>query len=675
MLRINTFQNSFSPWIAAFTLAFLQGVSLGQIASKPTPNADVLWIDDFEWPVQNQVKGRRNCFQKSPSSASFLRTREIDGTLSDRGYSLCLTGEKRADGWCGFWLHLFDDKNGREWLDATSFDYLSIWIKGKTGNESVAIKVADQYWYEKDDSSLVARTEKVLSGGISTEWQEIRIPVAKMRRLNPKRLASIIFEFERLGKQTLYIDDISLRTETGLSVQLPRKKYGVGRSEKLPPKSLWVWQTEALINDTSKRKELFEFCQQQDIRSLWLQILYEVDRFGRNGPEAQIRFAKQFRRLNAEANASGISVHALDGYPEYALDEQQFIPLTLVQSLIDFNQESAPSERFKGVHFDNEPHLLVGWHSPKHRKQILAEFLSLNAKCQKLVREKSNMEFGIDIPFWWEEIDPLTKIPCGQVYFNGTTKPASFHCIDMLDNVGVMNYRDTADGTDGMIRHGRDLLSYAEKKRACDIYMGVETFAYPPLRIEFLFGMPAKDFYAAMDGSARLLGRLSRIQNYRIRVFNDGSRIHVGLEHPEDATKFDRKTFDAGLAFIADQLNVSPASEKDVAWESFASALGSSGEYKDVAYTRIKLGSSIAKVFPDYSGSRSFHGLVATALMSPKITFAEESIEAFELQTGLASEYFANFEAYSGIAVHCYDTFRRMKSEASHSKEVAVDLK
>ena len=87
----------------------------------------------------------------------------------------------------------------------------------------------------------------------------------------------------------------------------------------------------------------------------------------------------------------------------------------------------------------------------------------MNAKCQKLVSDKGNMEFGIDIPFWWEEVDPLTNVPCGQVYFNGTTKPASFHCIDMLDNVGVMNYRDTADGADGMIRHGRDLLSYAEK--------------------------------------------------------------------------------------------------------------------------------------------------------------------------------------------------------------------
>ena len=675
MLRINVFQNSSSSWIAAFTLAFLQGVSLGQTATKPISHADICWIDDFESPVQNQVHGYRNCFQKSPSFASFYRTREIGGTVSDRGYSLCLTGEKREQGWCGFWLHLFDHKTGRDWLDASSFDYLSIWIKGKTGNESVAIKVADQYWFGKDDSSLVGRSAKALSGGISTQWKEIRIPVAKMRHLDSNRLASIIFEFEELGKQTIYIDDITFRTEGGLNVKLPQKRRDLGRSEVLPSKSLWVWQTEALINDASKRKELFEFCKQKDIRSLWLQVLYEVDRFGKNGPAAKIRFAKQFRRMNAEANASGISIHALDGYPEYALNEQQFVPLTLVESLIDFNRRSAPSERFRGVHFDNEPHLLVGWHSPKHRRQILKEFLSLNAKCQKLVSDKGNMEFGIDIPFWWEEVDPLTNVPCGQVYFNGTTKPASFHCIDMLDNVGVMNYRDTADGADGMIRHGRDLLSYAEKGRTCDIHMGVETFAYPPLSIEFLFGVPAKEFYAAMDGSARLLGRMSRIQNYRIRVFNDGTRIHVGLEHSEDASKFDRKTFDAALKFIADQLNLSPADENDVEWNSFATALGNSGEYKDVVYTRLTPGSDVGEVVAGHDHKCSLHGLRATAIMSPKITFADESIEAFERQIGLASECFANFEQYSGIAVHCYETYRRMKSESSHSGEFTVDRK
>ena len=33
------------------------------------------------------------------------------------------------------------------------------------------------------------------------------------------------------------------------------------------------------------------------------------------------------------------------------------------------------------------------------------------------------------------------------------------------------------------------------------------------------------------------------------------------------ASKFDRKTFDSAFKFIADQLNLSPADENDVAWK------------------------------------------------------------------------------------------------------------
>ena len=132
-----------------------------------------------------------------------------------------------------------------------------------------------------------------------------------------------------------------------------------------------------------------------------------------------------------------------------------------------------------------------------------------------------------------------------------------------------------------------------------------------------------------------------------------------------------RKTFDSAFKFIADQLNLSPADENDVAWKSFATALGSSGEYRDIADTRLTPGSVVA----GHDQKSSLHGLRTPALMSPKITFANESIEAFEREIGLASECFANFEQYSGIAVHCYETYRRMKSESSHSGEFTVDRK
>ena len=619
------------------------------VSAKRTGKGQVLLVDNFESPLQNQVGGYRNPFQKHPSSATFYRTRDRDGEPNDRGYSLCVKGDRRKKGWCGSWVHLFDhEANATNWFDARPYDYLSIWIRGETGTEEISIKVADKFWYTLEDSWVVARTSRCLPRGITKQWQEIRIPIAKMRRLNPEKLATIVIEFERPGEQTIYLDDISFRTESGLSVELPQKKYKQIANSNHPPQSLWVWQTEELITNTAQRRELFDFCNRRNIRSIWLQMLYKVEEVD-GVKKAKIKFPKQFRRLNAEASAFGIEVHALDGYPEYALKELQFVPITLTKTICEFNKSANGNERFNGVHFDNEPHLLVGWHSPKHRRQILKEFLALNQKCQQLITESGHMQYGIDIPFWWEETDPLTRRPCGEVTFNGATKPASFHCIDMLDNVGVMNYRDMADGADGMIIHGHALLEYANQNGNCDMFMGVETFAYPFQTVEFLYGLPREKFYEALDGSAKKLGRLSRIHNYRIRVFDDGKSIHIGLEHPEDPAKFNRQTFDLGLDFIAQQLNLRPLADGKVDWKRFSQALARSGEYKDVQYQ------------PFVASDKRYHGLHATAFMSPKITFADQTLAEFNLQTKLATEYFAKFKKFSGIAIHCYDTFKEMK--------------
>lgn len=617
-------------------------------SEESTATEEVLLIDNFESPIRNQVGGDRNSFQKDPSGASFARVQEIQGQANDRGYALRLTGEKKSTGWCGAWVHLFDhEDNVENWLDASEFDYLSIWIKGETGSEEIAIKVADKFWYELEDSWVVGRTSNLLPHGITTEWQELRIPVAKMRRIKPENLATVVFEFEKQGKQTIYIDDISFRTESGLAEKLPQKKYQRTSISELPSKSLWVWRTDELISNSMNRQRLFEFCNAHDIQSIWLQMLYKVETS--NGMrKASIRFPQKFRRLNSEANAFGIEVHVLDGYPEYALHEWQSIPKTLVEAVCRFNRQANGNERFAGIHFDNEPHLLVGWHSPKHRQQILREFLELNLKCQQQVTEAGQLQFGIDIPFWWEEKDPLTGKPCGEVTFRGTTKPASFHCIDWLDNVGVMNYRNSADGADGMIVHGHDLLAYAEKQGRCEIFMGVETFAYPFQTVEFLFGLPREKFYKALDGPASKLGRLSRVRNYRIRVFDDGSHIHVGLEHPEDPHKLNRPDFDLAKKFIADQLAVQSLEQGAVDWRRFADALKQSGEYKDVKYA------------PFHAGRVSYHGLHVTAFMSPKITFAGQSLPEFNRQTRLATDYFIQFHQFRGIAVHCYDTFREL---------------
>ena len=631
------------------------------VKTGSAPEDPGMLVDHFVQPQRNPLGGCRGSFQKSPSSANCRRTAVQAGPDGSPGFTLRIEGHRHEAGWCGAWIHLFDPRIADPaWLDASHFDYLSIWIRGETGGEEVAIKLADQFWYQLEDSWTVARSRQLLGGGLSQEWQELKIPLAMLRRLNPEKLATLVFEFEKPGRQTVYIGKVSFQRDQQQPIQ---NRPGL-QPEKDPlslPKSLWVWQAEQLIHQGTARRQLFDFCDRNDVRSLWLQMLYKVKKVdGKH--RAIISFPEKFRRLNAEAHARGIQVHALDGYPEYALREMHHIPLSLVDSVVEFNRNSNPESRFDGVHFDNEPHLLVGWHSPTQRKQILQEFLELNHRCQQIISAAGQMQYGIDIPFWWEEEDRLTGQPCGEVTFQGQRKPASFHCIDMLDNVGVMNYRDRAEGPDGMIAHGQPILEYAEQQGKCEIHMGVETFAYPPLEVEFLVGLPRKQFERQLAGSAGNLGRLSRINNYRIRVLDDGHSVHLGLEHPEDPRKMNRLTFQQALLFLAERLDlpaVSTIEKKNgvIGDTGLKTVLSKSGEYRNPREKRYRFG---AKIYP---------GIRVTAEMASKITFAGEPIRNFQRQAKIAADSFGQYQVFSGLAVHCYETYQALEGDPKRRKD------
>ena len=94
--------------------------------------------------------------------------------------------------------------------------------------------------------------------------------------------------------------------------------------------------------------------------------------------------AGAWRRFLAEDHQARIQVHTLDGYPEFALKPQHGVPLlAVVDAVIVFNRESPAEQRFDGIHFDNEPYLLLGWKDRLRREQILREFLELNVECQR----------------------------------------------------------------------------------------------------------------------------------------------------------------------------------------------------------------------------------------------------------------------------------------------------
>lgn len=677
--------------------AWLVVLSLSSAAwGAPPP----VLVDNFDDDIQNHLAGYRNSFDRAPSTA---RAERVDTVFrGEAGRSIQIEGHRQADGYCGFWLHFFDMRAvQKKFFDARPYGYLSFWIRGERGGEEVLVKLADKHWIEKEDAVAVGRVSDFLRRGISTEWQEVLVPMGRQSQLDWSQMGGLVFEFDKPSDVIVYVDDVRFQGEpvptpapavtplVPTSVVAPSIAPAVlsprpaasrsppgqpsNRQSSGPPsipttgsRKLWVWNTHDLLRRESDAQELLEFCRQQRIGEIWLQVLYALEterdsshsELGRPGTvrRIELRQTDDLRRFLRSAHAQSLAVHALDGYPEFAQREFHKVPLGLVDTLIAFNAAVPAAERFDGIHFDNEPYLLLGWQDPGRREEILRDFLELNAECQRRIREQSTMRFGVDIPFWWQERDEATGRIAGEVEFRGKRQAASFHCIDLLDNVGIMNYRDTADGADGMIAHGRDLLAYADRTNGATVCMGVETFQCGSVPVWFCVGVPKAQFLAMLKGPAQDLARLSRLNEFRFRTLDDGTTVHLGVElgtrTPERTLQLATET----LLEIARRFNLPEMKSPQIAASRVAAialATGTNPEWKNFRPSPIV----------DSKSERAFMGFMADNPMLSKITFADDPLSHFKKELEVAEAFFRRYRHYGGTAIHYYETFREKTRE------------
>lgn len=618
--------------------------------------AETSWVivDNFDDGVQNELAGYRSTFASGPSQVSAMRVDDI--VRGTGGRSVRIAASRADTGFCGYWIHFFDMRAVEKiYFDASRYEYLSFWVRGAVGGEDFLIKLADQHWIKKQDSVTFAQASQVLPAGVTTTWQEVVVPLRGRHNLDWQQLGGLTFEFVRPGQQVVYIDDVAFKVRPDATPFEPREVA----ASSLPapdsmPRKLWVWSTEKMLRDTSARRELFDLCQSQRIDELWMQLLYDVRHKDAltSTSICKLRLEDEFRKLLREAHVRGLRVHGLDGYPDFALRESHDVPLGLVDAVINFNNTAPASARFDGVHFDNEPYLLVGWHKPTQREEILRDFLTLNAECQRRIREHSDMQFGVDIPFWWQERDEQTGKIVAEVSFNGKRQAASFHCLDMLDNVGVMNYRDTADGADGMISHGRELLSYADTHGHALVYMGVETFRYEPVPVWFATGVGHEQFHAILGAEGKHIGRISRLNGLRLRTLDDGQRVSLGIELPQPLTSDVEQLATKTMLEIAKHFGTRGPS--DAAHKHVAAFVNSDAEWSGLR----------SRPIVDTTTGNRYEGFVLDSTMLSKTTFADDSASHFQIQVQAAEQYFSRYQKYAGTAIHYYESFREKLVEA-----------
>ena len=181
------------------------------------------------------------------------------------------------------------------------------------------------------------------------------------------------------------------------------------------------------------------------------------------------------RPLVAAFSARGMRVYALDGFARYALPEFHAGVLSTIDHVARYNRDVLPHERFHGVRYDIEPYLLPAFHGP-NRARLLLGLLQLTAASVERAHA-AGLVYGADIPFWYDALseESYERIT---VPFGGVEKAVSEHIIDLVDDVAIMDYRTTAYGADGTIRHGTGELEYAQKSGK-SVFIALETFAVP----------------------------------------------------------------------------------------------------------------------------------------------------------------------------------------------------
>ena len=129
------------------------------------------------------------------------------------------------------------------------------------GGEQFTVKLADGKWIEKDDSLPVGGIRRFLPKGVTNQWQEVLIPLAALKGLDIQYLGGLTLDFTSPGRQAVWIDDISFKTAATTT-----------------PRAMWLWESNAVLNDAASREELFTFCRNESIEQLWMQLDCKVVR-------------------------------------------------------------------------------------------------------------------------------------------------------------------------------------------------------------------------------------------------------------------------------------------------------------------------------------------------------------------------------------------------------------
>jgi len=220
------------------------------------------------------------------------------------------------------------------------------------------------------------------------------------------------------------------------------------------PRAVWVWEQDSreLLLSREAANSAAAFLRARGVTTLYL---YADNFKGANLLESR---PELYRALLRRLHRRGFRVYALLGSAylhteEYVLPGRRNDALAMLRCALAYNAASAPDQRFDGVNVDIEPYILPQWSTQRDR--LLRLYLDLGRALMELKRSSTvSFPVGPAIPFWFDGIT---------LDWNGSNKPVSGHVFDIYDYAAIMDYRDHAEGRDGLIALAAGELASASR--------------------------------------------------------------------------------------------------------------------------------------------------------------------------------------------------------------------
>lgn len=231
-----------------------------------------------------------------------------------------------------------------------------------------------------------------------------------------------------MKKVVLLLCTMFLIYSTVSGVVRAESKYKYSKNTNL---STWLWDASKIVEYPD---EIIENLINHDVKLVLLQIDIAVD-------------TKYYRSFISKATANGIKVEALDGAPQWVAKNGVKLQQTFFDWLNNYQKTASINEGFKGIHLDVEPYELDQYTG--NENEILEAYQTLIIKFKRQA-SKLNLNFGIDIPFWFYGVQYQNKYGTGNI--------AEWLC-QHVKFMTIMAYRDIAEGADGIIS-----ISAAEMK-------------------------------------------------------------------------------------------------------------------------------------------------------------------------------------------------------------------